>query len=59
MELLRRRLGFVDSDPARDRDKANHTGVLRYGNEAKSLWGACPALADAEEIVRFLAWVAA
>jgi protein SCO1/2 len=59
IELLRRRLGFVDPDPALDRDKSNHTGVLRYGNEAKSLWAACPALADPEEIVRAVRWVAA
>jgi protein SCO1/2 len=59
IELLRRRLGFVDPDPVRDRDKSNHTGVLRYGNEARSLWAACPALADPEQIVRSLSWVAA
>ena len=58
IELLRRRLGFVDPDPNRDKDKANHTGVVRYGNEAKSLWAACPAMADPQAIVRALSWVA-
>jgi protein SCO1/2 len=58
IELLRRRLGFVDPDPARDRDKSNHTGVLRYGNEARRLWAACPAMADPAQIVRSLSWVA-
>src|ERR1051325_9687787 len=32
MELVRRKLGFYDSDPARDADKTNHTGIVRYGN---------------------------
>jgi len=59
IELLRRRLGFVDPDPVLDRDKSNHTGVLRYGNEARSLWAACPAMADPAEIVRALSWVSA
>jgi protein SCO1/2 len=58
IELLRRRLGFVDPDPARDRDRANHTGVLRYGNEARRLWAATPALAEPEQIVSALSWVA-
>lgn len=42
MELLRRKLGFVDPDPVVDRDSSNHIGVIRYGNEALHLWGACP-----------------
>ena len=42
VELLRRTLGFVDLDPAVDKDKSRHSGVIRYGNEPLSLWGACP-----------------
>src|ERR1043166_3016565 len=41
-ELLRRRLGFTDPDPERDKDTTNHTGMVRYGNEPKHLWAACP-----------------
>ena len=58
VERLRRKLGFADPDPKVDRDKSNHTGVVRYGNEAKSLWGGCPALAEPEVIVRAVSWVA-
>src|SRR6516225_7113525 len=32
MEQLRRRLGFVDPDPALDKDKESHIGNVRYGN---------------------------
>jgi len=58
VERLRRKLGFADPDPKVDSDKSNHTGVVRYGNEAKSLWGGCPALAEPEVIVRAVSWVA-
>jgi protein SCO1/2 len=42
IELLRRKLGFVDPDPAVDADSSQHTGVIRYGNEALERWGAMP-----------------
>jgi len=42
IELVRRKLGFVDPDPAVDADSAQHTGVIRYGNEALERWGAMP-----------------
>jgi protein SCO1 len=51
LELLRRKLGFVDPDPARDRDKSNHIGNIRYGNEQLMLWAACPALVKPASIV--------
>jgi protein SCO1 len=44
VETLRRRLGFIDLDPVRDRDTANHIGLVRYGNEARHLWASCPGL---------------
>lgn len=40
IDLIRRRLGAVDPDPAVDRDPARHTGMVRYGNEALGRWGA-------------------
>ena len=52
IEVLRRKLGFVDPDPVLDRDKTNHTGVVLFGNEARDSWAACPALAPADQIVR-------
>jgi protein SCO1/2 len=57
IEILRRRLGFVDPDPALDRDTATHTGVVRFGNEAMDSWGACPALGSAEQIVKAILWM--
>jgi protein SCO1/2 len=57
IEILRRRLGYVDPDPALDRDKANHTGVIRFGNEARDSWGACPALGSVEQIVKAILWM--
>ena len=52
IELLRRRLGFVDSDPAQDSDLKQHIGILRIGNEPVHQWIAKPALLNPEAIVR-------
>jgi protein SCO1/2 len=52
LERLRRSLGFVDPDPVRDRDKANHLGNLRYGNEPRLIWGACNPLGEISAIMR-------
>jgi protein SCO1 len=57
MEMLRRRLGFTDPDPVLDRDKENHIGNVRYGNEARELWGACPGMSHPAFIVESLGWV--
>jgi protein SCO1 len=52
IESLRRTLGFRWADPARDADRDNHTGNLRYGNEPNMVWGAVPAMADPRWIAR-------
>jgi len=57
MEMLRRKLGFTDPDPVRDKDRENHIGNVRYGNEARCLWGACPGMSRPEFIVESLSWV--
>ena len=57
VEQLRRRLGYVDPDPAADRDVSTHVGMVRYGNEARQLWGACPGLAEAGRLVESIASV--
>jgi protein SCO1 len=57
MELLRQRLGFTDPDPVRDRDRTNHTGMVRYGNEALHLWAAFPGMSKAEAIAKEILWV--
>ena len=56
MEILRRKLGFFDPDPAVDADKTQHTGLVRYGNESLDRWAACPALSNPEQIARAILW---
>jgi len=57
LELLRRRLGFSDPDPARDADRSNHTGMVRYGNEPIHLWAAFPGMSRADAIAKEILWV--
>jgi protein SCO1/2 len=57
LELLRRRLGFVDPDPTRDADRSNHTGMVRYGNEPLHLWAAFAGMSKAEAIAKEILWV--
>lgn len=57
MEVLRRKLGYVDPDPDVDKDKSNHIGVLKFGNEPLERWGGCPGLSKASWIVKTLSWV--
>ncbi len=52
MDVLRRKLGFVDPDPVVDADKSQHTGLVRYGNEALDRWAACPALSNPAQIAK-------
>lgn len=57
MELVRRKLGYVDPDPEVDKDKSNHIGVIKYGNEPLERWGGCPGLTTPSWIVETLSWV--
>lgn len=47
IEILRRKLGFVDPDPELDKNKTQHIGLVLYGIEPLDRWAACPALARA------------
>jgi protein SCO1/2 len=47
IEKIRRGIGFVDPNPVVDRDKSQHIGNIRFGNEAMMQWAACPGLAHA------------
>jgi protein SCO1 len=38
VDLLRRRQGYVDRDPVRDKDPNNHSGMARYGNDRLERW---------------------
>ena len=57
IEMLRRRLGFVDPDPAVDADTSQHIGVVLYGNDALDRWAACPALTAPEEMAKYVLWM--
>ena len=57
MEQLRRKLGFVNPDPVLDKDKAQHIGLVRYGNEALDRWAACPALSNPQQIAKSILWM--
>lgn len=57
IEALRRNLGDVDIDPAKDREKSTHIGMLRYGIEPLERWAGCPSLTRPKWIVKYLAWL--
>ena len=57
MDILRRKLGFSDPNPAVDKDKTQHTGLVRYGNEKLDRWAACPALSNPEQIAKSIIWM--
>jgi protein SCO1 len=59
IEVIRRRLGFVDPDPIVDADKSNHAGLLLFGSDRADRWAACPALAKTERLITLLSRVAA
>ena len=43
IELLRHRLGFVDSDPVQDADLEQHIGTVRIANVPMHRWAMGPA----------------
>jgi protein SCO1/2 len=57
IEVIRRKLGFVDPDPVLDRDKSSHTGMVRVGNETFDQWAGCAALGPWEQIVESILWM--
>jgi protein SCO1/2 len=59
IEVLRRKLGFVDPNPVFDKDVTQHIGLIRYGNEAIDRWAACPAQANPEQIAKSILWLQA
>lgn len=57
-EILRRKLGFVSSDPVVDANKSSHGAMIRFGNEPRQLWGMVSAFAAPQAIARAILWVA-
>ena len=57
VEKLRQALGFVDSDPARDKDLNNHVGMARYGNYKLERWGGVSLRSSPENIASTFQWL--
>ena len=57
LEKIRRGIGFQYPDPAIDRDKTQHIGNVRYGNEPLMLWGACPGMARPQFVAESITWM--
>lgn len=51
IDLVRRKLGFYDSDPVADKDINNHTGVLRVGDDKRNKWFMTPIISPARQLV--------
>jgi len=57
LEKIRRGIGFSYPDPAIDKDKSQHIGNVRYGNEPLMLWAACPGLGNAPYVAESISWM--
>ena len=57
IDTLRRSLGFKDAKERLDRDLTNHTGMVKYGNEARQWWAMFPGEANAPWIVECISWM--
>jgi protein SCO1/2 len=57
IEKLRKAIGFTYPDPAIDKDKTQHIGNIRYGNEPLMYWAACPGMAHPEFVAETLEWM--
>lgn len=57
VDVLRRSLGFADSDPERDKDLTNHTGMGRYGNDRLERWGMVSLRSSPANIASTFKWL--
>ena len=57
IDALRRKLGFKDAKTKLDQDLTNHTGMVKYGNEARQWWAMFPGRANAPWIVESILWM--
>jgi len=57
INTLRRSLGFKDAKTKLDKDLTNHTGMVKYGNEARQWWAMFPGEANAPWIVECIHWM--
>jgi protein SCO1/2 len=52
IDEIRRALGFFDPDPAVDANLAQHTGMVRLGNDALDRWSMMPSLLSPAKLAR-------
>jgi protein SCO1 len=57
LETLRRSLGFSTSNQKLDKDRTNHVGMVKYGNERREWWGMVPGKAKPTWIVESILWM--
>lgn len=57
LERVRKGIGFSYPNPVVDKDKTQHIGNVRYGNEPLMLWAACPGMAHADFIAESVSWM--
>ena len=57
IDMLRRKLGFSDTNPELDKNQNNHIGMVRYGNEPRQWWAMCPGKAKPKWIVESIGWM--
>jgi protein SCO1 len=57
IERLRHTLGYADLNPKVDKDTTRHSGIVRYGNEPLSQWGACQGSATPSWIAEEISFV--
>ena len=51
IEVIRRKLGFYDSNPVADANFSNHSGVFRVGNDLRNRWFMTPAATPTKQIM--------
>ncbi len=54
IEIIRKKLGFYDMDPAVDANRSQHAGMVRIGNDAYNRWMMAPALGSHENILQVI-----
>jgi protein SCO1 len=54
---LRRSLGFSTGNLKLDKEKTNHIGMVKYGNERREWWGMVPGKAKPTWIVESILWM--
>jgi protein SCO1/2 len=57
IETLRTKLGFNSNIAEIDKDKTQHTGVVKFGIEHLGRWGMTPALGEAKYIAEYVRWM--